>query len=114
MTRSAEETVQAQVEAYNARDVEPFLATYSPDAVLSELPEGRLIATGHEEMRPVYAGLFEKTPGLHCEVENRIVHGDFVVDHEAVRGFPGRDVHRAVAVYRVEEGLIRRVWFLRG
>jgi len=41
------------------------------------------------------------------------VHGDFVVDHEAVRGFPGRDVHRAVAVYRVEEGLIRQVWFLR-
>jgi uncharacterized protein (TIGR02246 family) len=113
MEKTPENTVQDQVDAYNARDLEAFLDTYAEDAVLSELPGGREIASGREAMRPVYASLFEKTPDLHAGIENRIVQGNFVVDHEAVTGFPGHDVHRAVAIYHVRDGRIDRVWFLR-
>jgi hypothetical protein len=49
-------------------------------------------------------------PDLHAEVVQRIVSGNTVVDHERVTGLEA-GVVEAVAVYRVEEGLITTVWF---
>ena len=114
MAGTPEEVVQEQVEAYNARDVDAFLATYHPEAGLFNHPEGETVAAGREAMRQIYARLFEETPDLHVDITDRIVHGKFVIDREAVRGFPGRDVHHAVAIYEVAGETIRNVWFLRG
>ena len=111
---SAEAVVQAQLEAYNARDLEAFLATYAEDAVLIDLPE-TVLARGTAQMRERYAKAFADTT-LHAEIVKRIVVGNTVVDHERVRRrFPeGPGTLDAVAIYVVENGKIARVWFRLG
>jgi len=96
--------VAAQVDAYNARDLDRFLECYSPDAVIED-GSGQVLLRGREAMRPVYGQLFAQSPELHCEIRQRIRVGPYVVDEEAITGFHlagfPTEVH-AAAVYRVE------------
>lgn len=105
--------VQRQLEAYNAHDLEGFLATYSPDAELFDLPAtGKARVTGIPAMRDDYGQTFAAVPKLRCDVAERIVEGSFVTDHEICDlGLPGEPPMRATAIYQVENALIRRVWF---
>lgn len=111
---NAEPVVQAQVEAYNAKNIEAFLATYSDDAELFEFPD-KLIARGKEQLRERYSARFVE-PQLHAEIVKRIVLGDTVVDHERVRRtFPdGPGTLDAIAIYEVRDGKITRAWLRLG
>ncbi|MDQ4123894.1 MAG: amidohydrolase family protein [Acidobacteriota bacterium] len=109
--KTPQDIVQQQVNAYNARDLEAFVATYSPNIKLYTHPD-TLRGSGHEEMRKQYGDLFKRIPKLHCEIVNRIVMGNFVIDQERVTGFPNNNVINAVAIYEVRDGLIQRVWFV--
>jgi uncharacterized protein (TIGR02246 family) len=104
---------QIQLNAYNARDLDSFLAVYAPDVEVYDFP-GRLKLRGREAMRNAYATFFRKAKGLHCTLVKRITHGRFVIDRErVVTGIPGREEIQATAIYEITGGLIRRVWFLR-
>jgi len=103
---------QRQLEAYNARDVEAFVAAYAPDVEVFELPSGTRTLAGREQLRTRYTALFRESPALHCRLLTRVAHGPFVVDHEEVTGVRGGGLMHAVAIYEVVAGLIRRVWFL--
>ena len=46
-----EAVVAAQLEAFNARDIEAFVRCYAPDAQILRFPSGDLIAEGHAEIR---------------------------------------------------------------
>ena len=105
-----EAVVQDQLDAYNARDVERFVATYAPDAVVLRLPLGEVLAQGTGPLRETYGRLFEGSPDLRCTLLSRTVEGPWVVDHELVTGIAGRPYLHAVALYRVERGLIRAAW----
>jgi hypothetical protein len=106
------DAVERQVAAYNAGDVDAFVACYAAEVVFEDA-DGGVQATGRDEMRERYAELFASSPNLRAEVPSRIRVGSYVVDEERVSGFPGGDVH-AVAIYRLDpEGLIDRVRFLR-
>ena len=100
--------VEAQLEAYNARDLERFLACYTPDVVIED-GAGKVLLQGHDGMRQVYGRLFAGSPNLHCQLQSRIRVGAYVIDEERVLGFnpkdPDAEMH-AVAIYRVEDGLI--------
>jgi imidazolonepropionase-like amidohydrolase len=109
---SPEMVIQRQVEAYNARDIEAFLAFYADDVVVRRLPSGEIIADGRDAMRARWGKRFADNPKLLCTITQRIVHGNWIVDHELVTGVEGRPRVRAVATYEVREGLIRNVWFL--
>ena len=105
------DVVQRQVDAYNARDIEAFLSFYAEDAQLARLATGEVLAAGHETMRETYAAMFEASPELDCSITSRTVSGNMVIDHEFVTGMRGGPPVRAAAVYEVDNGLIRRVWF---
>ncbi len=105
-----EGVVQEQLDAYNARDVDWFMATYSEDVTLYNFPEDKF-ATGLAKMRDRYAGFFEATPDLHCDIKNRIVIGNKVIDEEYITA-NGRHFS-AVAIYEVANGLITKVTFIR-
>ncbi len=107
-----EYVVEKQVQAYNARDIDLFLSYYAEDAVIIRHPEGEVVARGLDAMEETYAGMFEKSPDLHCRILQRIVTGSMVVDRELVTGIAERPDIRAVAAYTVEDGLISRVLFL--
>jgi len=110
----AEAVVQAQVEAYNARNLDAFLDTYANDAELFEWPD-KLIAAGRDQLRERYAARFAE-PGLHAEILRRIVSGGLVIDHEKVRRmFPeGPGTLEAIAIYEVSNGKIRKAYLRLG
>ena len=59
--------VEEQLAAYNARDLERFLACYAPTVVIEDASNARLME-GHKAMRAAYATLFANSPNLHAEV----------------------------------------------
>lgn len=109
-----EAIVQTQLDAYNARDIEAFVATYTDDAQIFEHP-ATLLAAGSAQLRDRYAARF-KEPNLRAVVVKRIVMGNMVIDHERVtRTFPeGLGTSEAVAIYEVQDGKIAKVWLVMG
>jgi hypothetical protein len=110
----AESVVQRQFDAYNAKDLDGWLATYAPDAEQFELHGARL-AHGHAEIRARMAQRFTE-PDLHAELLERIVMGAIVVDHERVtRNYAeGKGTVELLCVYEVLDGRIRRASFAFG
>ncbi|MGI9628746.1 MAG: nuclear transport factor 2 family protein [Longimicrobiales bacterium] len=106
--------VQAQLDAYNARDLEGFLACYDDDIRIDD-GTGQVMMPNLDAMRELYGQLFRQSPQLRCEIKSRVVVGNFVVDEEdasgaKLEGFP--ESLRAVAIYRVEDGRIVHVCLL--
>lgn len=102
--------VQRQLEAYNAHDLERFVAEYSDDVCVYRPPAAEPVLQGKAAFAAHYASKRFNLPGLHATVVNRMVSGNVVVDHEHITGLqPG--VMQAIAVYRVEQGRIHSVWF---
>ena len=111
---SPEIVVQRQLDAYNAKDLEGWLATYAPDARQYEHP-GKLLTEGHAQIRARTAPRFSE-PNLHAKLLKRTVMGSGVIDHEdVIRTFPeGPGRIELVCIYVVEEGLIRTASFIFG
>ena len=109
MAKGPAEVVEEQLEAYNARDLERFAATYSGDIRIYRMPATEPSIVGQAKLREVYAKRFT-SPDLHATIVNRIEAGDKVIDHERVVGIEAGPIE-AVAVYQVAGGLIRNVWF---
>lgn len=102
--------VQKQLDAYNARDIDAFMATYTKDITLINFPNKELL-NGQEKMRESYASYFNTTPDLNCEIKNRIVIGNKVIDEEFITA-NGQNFS-AVAIYEVENGKIAKVTFIQ-
>ncbi|MEL6133398.1 MAG: nuclear transport factor 2 family protein, partial [Bacteroidota bacterium] len=79
----AEQLAQAQLDAYNARDIEAFLLPYS-DSVKVYKNLRDFAYQGKERMRAGYTSYFESVDSLYCKLENRIVMGNIIVDQEEV------------------------------
>jgi hypothetical protein len=101
--------VQEQLEAYNARDLERFLACYAEGVVIAT-PDGAPLMTGKPEMRRSYGTMFKESADLHADVANRLRAGQWVVDEEHVL-LNGQRLHVLVA-YLVQDELIERVLML--
>lgn len=100
---------QRQLNAYNFRNIEAFLEPYAEDVELYDFPN-KLFSKGKDEMRKNYAGMFENTPDLHCELVGRLVRGNVVIDQERVR-IRGK-YFEAIAIYHIENNKIKRVYFI--
>lgn len=109
-TPDPEPIVQNQLDKYNNRDIEGFLETYTEDVTLFNFPAEQR-SKGRAEMRKGYSEFFESTLDLHCEIKNRIVIGNFVIDEEYITA--NNSNFSAVAVYEVKNGKISKVTFLR-
>jgi len=110
--KKPEDVVQQQLNAYNARDIEAFLAAHSPHIKMFDHPD-RMLLSGLDEMREAYMPSFENAPDLHCEIINRIASGNFVIIKGKISGLQDDKVMRGVVIYEVREGLIQQVWILR-
>jgi putative hydrolase of HD superfamily len=110
-TLSPTDLIQQQLDAYNAKDTEAWLACYTPDAQQYTL-HGELLASGHAEMRAHITSRFSE-PDLHAQLLNRTVMGNFVVDLELItRHFPeGKGSIEMLCIYEVMDGLIYKASF---
>jgi len=106
---SPEAVVERQLVAYNARDIDAFIAAYSQDIEVYN-SRGELTMKGHAGLRAGYENFFKETPNLHYLIENRIVINNKVIDKEKVTA--GERIIHAVAVYDVTGDKITRVRFI--
>lgn len=106
--------VQRQLDAYNRRSMDEWLAAYHRDAQLREL-HGTLLARGHDEMRARMETRFRE-PDLHAVLLARIVMGVIVVDRERItRNFAdGVGTVDMLCIYEVAEGRIAKATFATG
>lgn len=105
-----EAPVQRQLDAYNARDLDRFLAEYTDDVRVFRPPAAEPVLSGKQAFGEHYAKNRFNLPNLHARLVQRIVSGHIVVDHEEVTGVSDAPMS-AVAVYEVVEDRIRTVWF---
>ncbi|MEZ4467682.1 MAG: nuclear transport factor 2 family protein [bacterium] len=108
----ARAAAQAQLDAYNAHDIEHFAACYHPDVEVFDLPTGALRMAGRPALHAAYGAMFAAFPTVHAALVSRAVVGRFAYDEEHVTGRGDAVIH-AMATYEVgDDGLIRRVWFV--
>lgn len=111
---SAAALAQRQLDAYNAHDLEAFVACYTDDVEVRDLRAGALLLQGRDALRVRYGPLFERQ-ALHAALVSRTTLGDDVaLDVERVRGLrdDGAQVD-AVAIYERRGDLIAKVWLIR-
>jgi hypothetical protein len=99
-----DDPVEEHIQAYNARDLERFVACFSPDCVMED-GRGVVLARGHSDLRAHFGPVFDENPELRCEVVHRARVGDYVVDEEHITGRGGGEQH-GVVVSHVNGGVI--------
>ncbi len=108
---SPEQIVDANLAAYNARDIEAFMRSFDAGIEVRDLKTNEVVMKGLGAVRAAYGSLFAGSPSLHAHVTHRSVVGQMVVDHEIVTGRLGGDVE-IVITYNVIGDRIGRVWFV--
>ncbi len=113
MTTPAE-VVQAQLDAYNAHDVDALCAIYADDARQYQHPD-TLLAAGTAAIRERFVARFAAA-SPRAELLHRIVTGHTVIDHEKVHSLSaeGPGYVELVAMYEVKEERIANAWFIFG
>jgi hypothetical protein len=110
-TTGIEAPATLQLHAYNNRDIDTFIKAYSDDVKVYRQPSV-LSYQGTDEMRKRYGQKFAETPDLHCELVNRIVSGNVVIDHERVQTDKNKPRTEAIAIYRIRDSRIYEVTFI--
>jgi hypothetical protein len=108
------EIVQAQLDAYNARDIERFMSYWADDAQFYAFPS-ELLASGADQIRERHILRF-KEPNLRGNLVQRTAVDNIVVDREVVdRTFPeGTGRIDVIAIYEVTGDKITKAWFKVG
>ena len=109
---SPTEVIDTQLKAYNDRDIDAFVATYSEHVQCYEYAQTNPFLEGKQALKVSYGAMFQTSPDLHAESSNRIVQGNRVIDHETAEGINGRSAIQVVVIYEVNEGLIQKVTFI--
>ncbi len=99
--------VDEQVDAYNARDIDRFVACYADDVIVEDAA-GRVLIRGTDELRQSYGPFFEANPSLRGEILHRVELGEYVVDEERITGWGPEPIH-AVVVYHLNGDRIDHV-----
>jgi len=94
--------------AYEAHDLEAFLALYSPTAQV-QLEDGTVMR-GRRSLREYYRPRFEAGQ-CKTEVVQRMLVGEWVVEQSIVHG-SDQSPAQTIGLYRVQDGLIVEVRFL--
>ena len=109
-----EAVVRRQFDTYNAHDIDAYMTCFAESIEMRSFPDGALLLAGRDEVRRFYRERRFNIPALRAELLGQLVFGDFVVYHEKLIGLePGRE-HVAIAIHEVRDGLIQRMWFIRG
>ena len=110
---SIEQIAQAQLDAYNAQDLDAYCSHFTDDVIVADVG-GAANLEGNAAYRERYAGAFGKFPNNKAELLSRIVLGNTVIDHERVdRGDGATPVFDVAAIYTFRDGKIARVDFAK-
>ena len=106
------QVAQAQLDAYNAQDLDKYMTYFTEDCIVSGL-NGVPTETSRGAIRARYAKAFAQFPQNKAELKNRIAVGNTVIDHELVIRSPSGEQFEIIAIYTFRDGLIARVDFAK-
>lgn len=107
--RSALDTVQAQLDAFNAHDLDAFVATYADDAVVTGVAPEPLV--GSAAIRAFYEPRLQN-PELSCVIDTSVLFGSrWVVAQERV--INAGLATETIATFDVVDGVISRASMLK-
>lgn len=98
--------VQKQFNTWNAKDIDAFVKTFSYNIKVYEFQK-ELYADGQNQLYDLFSELFIRSPDLLCEISNRIVVGNIVIDKETISD--KADSHEAIVIYEVANNKIFRM-----
>ena len=112
---SAPETiVQANLDAYNAHDIERFMSFFSEDVTMYNFNDGKQTANGIAAVRAIYEPYFKASPELHSKILKRTVFDNKVIDHEYITGARGsKEAFEIVLIYEVNNDKITKMTAIR-
>jgi hypothetical protein len=103
---------QAQLDAYNAQDLDKHLSYFADDMTIANLREAPNLE-GLAAYRERMDGVFKQFPENKVELLGRMVVGNKVLDHEKVMRSPSAEPFEVIAVYTIENGKIKNVDFIK-
>lgn len=103
---------QAQLDAYNAQDLDAYCAFFTDDVVVADL-NGAPNLNGVEAYRARYAAVFAQFPQNRADLLARMVVGSTVIDHERVFRSPDATPFEVAAIYTFAGDKIARVDFVK-
>lgn len=107
--RNAIDTVQAQLDAFNAHDLDAFVATYAADAMITGVAVEPIV--GRDAIRAFYEPRLQN-PELSCVIDNTVLFGTrWVVAQERV--INAGVATETIATFDVVDGLISRASMLK-
>lgn len=107
--RSPLDTVRAQLDAFNAHDLDAFVATYADDAVVTGVAPEPI--AGSDAIRAFYEPRLQN-PDLSCVIETTVLFGDrWVVAQEQVVN--AGVATETIATFDVVDGRIARASMLK-
>ncbi|MFY8037993.1 MAG: amidohydrolase family protein, partial [Cyclobacteriaceae bacterium] len=113
LPKTVDELAKAEVNAYNARNIDAFVARYAPDAEIYDLSNPTVpIAKGSQQIREIWGGMFKQVPNLHCHVTSRTILGNKCVAIESISGVgPTPMIGVGTYFFNLKTGLIEKVYF---
>lgn len=111
LNKNVEEIVDLQLKAYNEGDYETFVKYYDLNICSYDL-------NSSEEIPDLcgvhffnhYRKKFSENPNLHCEVIQRIVQDNLIVDKEIISNIQ-LQTQEELVIYQVDNHLITKMWF---
>lgn len=109
---TAADLAQAQLDAYNAQDLETFCSYFADDVTVADF-NGAVTLQGMAAYRARYAQVFADFPANKAKLLTRIAIGDVVIDHERVERSPEAAPFEVAAIYTCRANKIARVDFVK-
>ena len=101
--------------AFNKQDTAAMLALAASDAQWYNVQGNKIEieVDGKPALEKWLTGYFKSCPSCRSEIESLMAAGSYVTVHERAmwETKAGKKAQKALAVYEVREGLIRRVWY---
>jgi len=109
---SPTELAQAQLDAYNAQDLDAYCAFFAENLVVADF-NGAVTIDGLAAFRAKYAQVFADFPENRVALLSRMALGNTVIDHERVTRTFGGEGFEVAAIYTLADGKIARVDFVK-
>jgi hypothetical protein len=105
-------TVQAQLDAYNAQDLDLYCSFFTDDVIVADVG-GAVTSQGIDAYRARYAKAFADFPQNTAQLLARMPVGSVVIDHERVSRGPEGPLFEVAAIYSFRGDKIARVDFVK-
>ncbi len=111
---NAEKIVDKNLKAYNNRDIDGFMALFTPDIALYNLGDSKPSIIGFESIKSFYKKVFDASPKLHSTILKRIVYDNKIIDHERIVGRVGSNKPiEIVVIYEIKANRIAKLTAIR-